>query len=77
MKTTVYEFRQVVLGLSFFHSFEEKEYSGREQIYNEDGSGTKVVRTSKEDMTPFEKMMFEEYEENEFDYQPTLTGNLF
>ena len=77
MKTTVYEFRQVVLGLSFFHSFEEKEYGGREQIYNEDGNGTKVVRTSKEDMTKFEEAMLEEYEENELDYQPTLTGDLF
>jgi hypothetical protein len=75
MKTMVYEFRQEVLGLSYLNSFEEIEYKGREQFIDE--KHTKVILTSKEDMTSFEKMMFEEYQENEFDYQPTLTGNLF
>lgn len=75
MKTMVYEFRQEVLGLSYLNYFEEIEYKGREQFTDE--KHAKVILTSKEDMTSFEKMMLEEYQENEFDYQPTLTGDLF
>ena len=77
MKTTIYEFRQVVLGLPYFHNSEESEYNGRTEVYDEDGNGTKVVKTSLEDMTSFEKMIYEEFEENEFYYRPTLTGKLF
>jgi len=79
MKTTIYQFRQVVLGLAYFENETESEYNGRKETF-EDGENNltdKVVRTSLEDMTDFEKMILDEYQENEFDYQQTLTGDLF
>jgi hypothetical protein len=75
MKTMVYEFKQEVLGLSYLNSIKEIEYKGRNKFIDE--KHAKVILTSEEDMTSFEKMIFEEYQENEFDYQPTLTGDLF
>ena len=75
MKTTVFEFRQAVLGLSYLKSFDEKDYDGRKQFI--DDNNDRVVITSKKNMTNFEKAILEEYQENESEYRPSLTGDLF
>jgi hypothetical protein len=75
MKTTVYEFRQAVLGISYLKNFDEKQYDGRKQFLDENDD--KVVITSEDDMTSFERAILEEYQENESEYRPSLTGDLF
>lgn len=72
---TILEFKQEVLGLAYFYKTMKSEYTKR--IETIDGNYTKIVMTTKEDMTEFEKMILSEYEENEIDYKPSLTGDLF
>lgn len=75
MKKIVYTFNQMVLGLPFLNKIDETEYNGRIQKLDDDM--TKIVVTTKEDMTSLELSVLDEYEENKYNYEPTISGNLF